>query len=108
MGAGKRRQIRKQICNILTDFVVTAYFEKHVEGTTLYNTAGEIMRLFPKPEKTVIHRKETEIFKIPFYKCGKCGGIIECGEGGGNIDHYKFCPICGRRILAVEDDTLWE
>lgn len=108
MGAGKRRQIRKQICDILTEFVVKAYFNRGVEGSTLYNTAGDIMRLFPKPEVTTIHRKETEIFKIPFYKCGKCGGLITCDDCGGGIDHYKFCPICGRRVLAVEDDTLWQ
>ena len=105
MGAGKRRQIRKQICNILTEFVVTAYFEKHVEGSKLYSTAGEIMQLFPKPEVTTLYREETAIFNIPYYKCSKCGDVIECGDGG-SIDHYKFCPICGRRIKAMEDKTL--
>lgn len=33
MGAGKRRQIRKQICDILTDFVTTAYSDGKVEGS---------------------------------------------------------------------------
>ena len=103
MGAGKRKQIRKQICDILTEFVVRAYFERGVDGSTLYNTAGEIMRLFPKPEVTCIHRKETAHFKIPFHKCGKCGALFECEEWRTD---FKFCPCCGRRILAVEDDTI--
>lgn len=103
MGAGKRRQIRKQICDILTEFVVTAYFEKHVEGSTLYSTAREIMRLFPKPEKTTFHIKETPSFRIKYYVCGKCKGILEesplaCG--------MLYCPYCARRILAMEDDTI--
>lgn len=105
MGAGKRRQIRKQICDILTEFVVKAYFERGVTGVELCNTAGEIMRLFPKPEVTTIHRKETTHFKVPYYKCGKCGGLIEYEEWH---NYFKFCPVCGRRILVVEDDTLWQ
>lgn len=102
MGAGKRRQIRKQICDILTEFVVKAYFSNCVEGSTLCSTAGEIMRLFPKPEVTVIHRKETTHFKIPFYKCGKRGSLF---DDEWRTD-FKFCPCCGRRILAMEDDTI--
>lgn len=98
MGAGKRRQIRKQICNILTDFVVTAYSESRVEGSLLYNTAGEIMRLFPKPEVTTFFIHETPHFRIKYYKCGKCKGCMEespmaCG--------MHFCPYCGRRILVM-------
>lgn len=56
MGAGKRRQIRKQICDILTEFVVTAYSENKVDSSLLYSKAGEIMRLFPKPEVTTLLR----------------------------------------------------
>lgn len=103
MGAGKRRQIRKQICDILTQFIVTAFVSHGVDGSTLYSTAGEIMRLFPKPEKTVIRRKETSYFKLPFYKCGKCDSLFEYEEWR---DKFRFCPCCGRRILAVEDDTI--
>lgn len=103
MGAGKRRQIRKQICNILTEFVVKAYLENSVDGSALYSTAGEIMRLFPKPEVTTFFIHETEIFRIKYYQCGKCKGSMEespmaCGK--------HFCPYCGRRILAMEDKTL--
>lgn len=102
MGAGKRRQIRKQIVELIIDCY--RYDIPH-DMSTLNALAGDIMRLFPKPEVTVIHRKKTEIFKIPYYKCGKCGYIIE-REECSNINYYKFCPICGRRILAVEDDTI--
>lgn len=101
MGAGKRRQIRKQIVELITDCYK---YDIPYDIDTLNALAGDIMRLFPKPEVTTIHRKETEHFKIPFYKCGKCGGLIEYEEWH---NYYKFCPICGRRILAVEDDTLW-
>lgn len=103
MGAGKRRQIRKQICDILTVFVASAYSENCVEGSKLYSTAGEIMRLFPKPEKTTFHIHETAHFRIKYYVCGKCRGIMEesplaCG--------MLYCPYCARRIIAMEDDTI--
>lgn len=103
MGAGKRRQIRKQICDILTNFVVKAYSDCSVDGSALYSTAGEIMRLFPKPEVTTIFIYETAHFRIKYYKCGKCAGLMEenpmaCG--------MHFCPYCGRRILAMEDKTI--
>lgn len=98
MGAGKRRQIRKQICDILTGFVVTAYFEKCVPRGVLYNTAGEIMRLFPKPEKGVMYRITT-INGVEYFKCSKCDGV--------QFDTpHRFCPHCGRRIIATEDESL--
>lgn len=103
MGAGKRRQIRKQICDILTEFVVKAYFERGVSGGELCSTAGEIMRLFPKPEVTTMHKKKTTHFKVVYYYCGKCGSLVLYEEWQNT---FRFCPCCGRRILAVEDDTI--
>lgn len=100
MGAGKRRQIRKQICDILTEFVVTAYFEKHVEGSTLYSTAGEIMRLFPKPEKCIMYRILSPN-GVEYYKCSKCDGVQF------DVPH-RFCPHCGRRRIATEDKSIWQ
>ena len=104
MGAGKRRQIRKKIEDLIKDQIVI-FAHYGYDDATMHKLAGDIMRLFPKPEVTVIHRKETTHFKIPFYKCGKCGGLIEYEEWH---NYFKFCPVCGRRILAVEDDTLWQ
>ena len=104
MGAGKRRQIRKEIEKQIIEFL-DSYGVQSTDDSALHALAGDIMRLFPKPEVTVIHRKETTHFKIPFYKCGKCGGLIEYEEWH---NYFKFCPVCGRRILAVENDTLWQ
>ena len=98
--SGQRKLLKQGILKILREWLMLEYCGDYDE------VANDIMALVPKPEKTVIHRKETEIFKIPFYKCGKCGGIITCDDDGRGIDHYKFCPICGRRIVAWEDDTL--
>ena len=103
MGAGKRRQIRKQICDILTEFVAAAYFNNGVEGSTLYSTAGEIMRLFPKPEVTTFFIYETAHFRIKYYKCGKCKWCMEESPMAWGM---HFCPYCGRRILAMEDKTI--
>lgn len=100
MGAGKRRQIRKQICNILTDFVVTAYFEKSVPGGVLYNTAGEIMALFPKPEKCVMYKMLSPTAHVMWYKCSKCDGTQFDAPS-------KYCPHCARRVIATEDMSLW-
>ena len=104
MGAGKRRQIRKKIEDLIKNQIVI-FAHYGYDDATMHKLAGDIMRLFPKPEVTVIHRKETSHFKIPFYKCGKCGGFFENEEWS---KYYTFCPKCGRRISAVEDDTLWE
>lgn len=100
MGAGKRRQIRKQICNMLYDFTKMD-LPMYQEGWE--DIAGKIMGLFPKPEVTTFFIHETPCFRIKFYKCGKCKGSMEenpmaCG--------MHFCPYCGSRILAMEDKTL--
>lgn len=100
MGAGKRRQIRKQICNMLYDFTKMD-LPMYPEGWQ--DIAGQIMKLFPKPEVTTFFIKETAHFRIKYYQCGKCKGCMEespmaCG--------MHFCPYCGRRILAMEDKTL--
>lgn len=100
MGAGKRRQIRKQICGILTDFVVAAYSEKRVTGSVLCNTAGEIMRLFPKPENCIMYRITT-VNGVEYFKCSKCDGV--------QFDTpHRFCPHCGRRRIATEDKMIWK
>lgn len=102
MGAGKRRQIRKQI----TDLIMECYkYDIPNDMGTLNALAGDIMRLFPKPEVTTFFIYETQYFRIKYYKCGKCKGCMEespmaCG--------MHFCPYCGRRILAMEDKTLWQ
>ena len=101
MGAGKSRHIRVQICKMLYDYTIRD-IPAFPEGWA--DIAGQIMKLFPKPEATILYKEETEIFKIPYYKCRKCGYVIECGSG--IIDHYKFCPVCGRRIMAMEDKTI--
>ena len=49
MGAGKRRQIRKQICNMLYDFTKMD-LPMYPEGWQ--DIAGQIMKLFPKPLNT--------------------------------------------------------
>lgn len=99
MSAGKRRQIRKQICDILTDFAVTAYAKGSVEGNELYSTAGKIMELFSKPEKCVMHKILTPT-SVMYFQCSKCDGVMY------DIPD-KYCPHCARRIIATEDMSLW-
>lgn len=99
MSAGQRKQIRKRICDILTVFVAMAYSDHEVKGSTLCSTAGEIMQLFPKPEKCVMHKVLSPAY-VMYFQCSKCDGV-----------HFdtpdRFCPHCGRRVIATEDMQLW-
>lgn len=102
MGAGKRRQIRKQICDLIVDCYK---YDIPYNEETLNSLADDIMRLFPKPEVTTFFIHETPHFRIKYYQCGKCKGIMEESPMGCGM---HFCPYCSRRILAMEDKTLWQ
>ena len=96
MGAGKRRQIRKQICNMLYDFTKMD-LPMYPEGWQ--EIVAKIMKLFPKPEACVMH-KILSPENVMYFQCGKCDGV-----------HFdipdRFCPHCGRRVIATENMQLW-
>ena len=102
MGAGKRRQIRVVICNMLHEYTLNDR-PSYPEGWA--DIAGQIMKLFPKPEVTTFFIHETAHFRIKYYQCGKCKGLLEESPMGCGM---HFCPYCGRRILAMEDKSLWQ
>lgn len=43
----------------------------------------------------------TKECRIPYYRCSKCGFETSPMK-------YKHCPECGRRVIAVEDRTIWQ
>ena len=89
---GKRKQLKQGIIKILSDWLLLEYYEAY-EGV-----ADDIMSLVPKPEKCVMHRINT-ITGVEYFKCGKCDGVLFDAPG-------RFCPHCGRRIIATEDESL--
>ena len=96
MGAGKRRQIRKQICNMLYDFTKMD-LPMYPEGWQ--DIAAQIMKLFPKPEACVMYRI-TIVNGVEYFKCSKCDGVQFDAP-------HRFCPHCARRVIATEDMSLW-
>lgn len=96
MGAGKRRQIRKQICNMLYDFTKMD-LPMYPEGWQ--DIAAQIMKLFPKPEACVMYRITT-VNGVEYFKCSKCDGVQFDAP-------HRFCPHCARRVIATEDMSLW-
>ena len=96
MSAGKRRQIRKQICNMLYDYTkmdIPAY------PGGWQDIVGKIMELFPKPEKCVMHKILTPT-SVMYFQCSKCDSVQYDTPD-------KYCPHCARRIIATEDMSLW-
>lgn len=90
---GKRKQLKQGIIKILSEWLLLEYHNDYEE------VAADIMSLVPKPEKCVMH-KITTINDVTYYKCSKCYGV--------QFDvPSKFCPHCGRRVIATEDMRLW-
>ena len=90
---GKRKQLKQGIIKILSEWLLLEYYGEYEE------VAADIMALVPKLEKCVMH-KILSPANVMYFQCGKCDGI-----------HFdipdKFCPHCGRRVIATEDMQLW-
>jgi rubrerythrin len=90
---GKRKQLKQGIIKILSEWLMLEYYGDYEE------VAADIMALVPKPEKCVMH-KILSPANVMYFQCNKCDGI-----------HFdipdKFCPHCGRRVIATEDMQLW-
>lgn len=88
-----RRNIKQGIIKILDEWLIAEYCAEYEE------VANDILALVPKPEKCVMH-KILSPANVMYFQCNKCDGI-----------HFdipdKFCPHCGRRVIATEDMTLW-
>lgn len=90
---GKRKQLKQGIIKILTEWIVPG----NING--IEEVTADIMALVPKPEKCVMYRITT-VNGVEYFKCGKCDGV--------QFDTpHKFCPHCGRRVIATEDMSLW-
>ena len=87
---GTRKRIKQGIIKVLLDWIPPECSEE---------LASDIMAVIPKPEKCVMH-KILSPANVMYFQCGKCDGI-----------HFdipdKFCPHCGRRVIAMEDMQLW-
>lgn len=51
--------------------------------------------------KCVLYMYRTREFHMPYYICNKCGFETTPNK-------VNYCPDCGRRVIAVEDKTLWQ
>lgn len=92
---GARKQLKDGIIKILSERLSLEYYGEYEEA------AADIMALVPKPEKCVIYKKCTDILHIPYYQCSKCSGTaMEAPQ--------RYCTWCGRRIIAMEDKTIWQ
>lgn len=90
---GTRKRIKQGIIKILSEWLMLEFYEQYEE------VANDILALVPKPEKCVMH-KILSPANVMYFQCGKCDGV-----------HFdipdKFCPHCGRRVIATEDMQLW-
>lgn len=91
---GKRKQLKEGIIKILSEWLLLEYYGDYEE------VAADIMALVPKPEKCVMLKSHSPTAHVVHYQCGKCGGVQFDAPS-------KYCPHCGRRIIATEDVTLW-
>ena len=89
---GVRKQLKQGIIKILTEWIVPG----NING--IEEVTADIMALVPKPEKCVMHKKLSPTANIMWYKCSKCDGLQFDAPS-------KYCPHCGRRVIAMEDDT---
>lgn len=89
--SGERKELKENIIKVLDQ-----YYKVPTDPGTV---ADAILYYVKKPERTVMHIKETAHFRVRYYVCGKCSGI--CQE-----PPMRFCPECGRRVIAIEDDTI--
>ena len=87
---GQRKHIKQGILKILSEWLMLEYYEAYNE------VADDILALVPKPEKCVMYKTHTVVM---YYQCSKCGGSQFDAPD-------KFCPHCGRRVIATEDKTL--
>lgn len=91
--SGKRKQLKEGIIRILSEWLLLEYKGDYDE------VAADIMALVPKPEKCVMYKILTPV-NIMYFQCSKCDGVqFDIPD--------KFCPHCGRRIIAMEDMSLW-
>ena len=88
--SGQRKRIKTGIIKILSEWLLMEYHGDYDE------VANDIMSLVPKPEKCIMYKTQTVVM---YYQCSKCGGSQFDAPS-------KFCPHCGRRILATEDKTI--
>lgn len=90
---GQRKRIKEGIIKILSEWLLKEYCGDYEE------VANDILALIPKPEKCVMH-KILSPANVMYFQCNKCDGI-----------HFdipdRFCPHCGRRVIATEDMWLW-
>lgn len=90
---GTRKRIKQGIIKILSEWLMLEYYGDYDE------VANDILALVPKPEKCVMY-KILSPANVMYFQCSKCDGV-----------HFdipdRFCPHCGRRVIATEDMQLW-
>lgn len=92
---GKRKQLKDGIIKILSEWLLLEYYGDYEE------VAADIMALVPKPEKCIMYKTHAPTTRIVYYQCSKCDSI--------QFDMpSKYCPYCGRRVIATEDMGLWQ
>lgn len=90
---GERKRLKDGIIKILSEWLMLEYYGDYEE------VAADIMALVPKPDKCVMYRITT-VNDVTYFKCSKCDGV--------QFDTpHRFCPHCGRRVIATEDMSLW-
>lgn len=88
---GERRRIKQGIFKVLSDWLPPEYCDE---------LAADIMAAIPKPEKCIMHKVCSPTVHVVYYQCNKCDGAQFDAPG-------KYCPHCGRRVIATEDMRLW-
>ena len=88
---GQRRRMKQGIINVLSDWLPPECCDELAEN---------IMAVIPKPEKCIMHKMLSPTAHVVYYQCSKCDGVQFDAPG-------KYCPHCGRRVIATEDMRLW-
>lgn len=91
---GARKQLKDGIIKILSEWLMLEYYGDYEE------VAADIMALVPKTEKCVMYKVTAPTTAVVYFHCSKCDGFQY------DIPD-KFCPHCGRRVIATEDMSLW-
>lgn len=92
--SGPRKRIKEGIIKILSEWLLLEYQNDYDE------VANDILSLVPKPEKCIMHKMQSPVVHVVFYRCSKCGGAQFDAPS-------KYCPHCARRVIATEDMRLW-
>jgi hypothetical protein len=90
---GQRKRLKEGIIKILSEWLMLEYLGDYED------VAAYIMALVPKPEKCVMYKTLTPA-NVMYFQCSRCDGVQY------DIPD-KYCPHCARRIIAMEDMSLW-